>query len=186
MGVILLDEPPGYALFLLATVLLHETGHIFAFLICGEPLPLFRGRRLGLLLTPRTPLLSYKKELLICAAGPLFNLLAALALIPALRTGKAFEATFCFLAMNLLTAAFNLLPIDSFDGGRAVAALLSLLLGAEIAARIAAALSWITLFFLYFVGLFLVPLAQTGQIFLFACLLLCGEFRKKRGLFEDL
>lgn len=187
LGYIFIAEPLGYALFLLATVALHESGHIFAFSVLGLPLPHFRGRRLGLLLTPKNTLLSYPQEVFVCAAGPLFNLLAAAALIPALRTGRANDAHFCFFCFNLLTAALNLLPIRGFDGGRILAALLSSLFGATVAEKISGAVSLVFVLLFYFAGLFLFFVAGVGlQTFFFALLLLAAEWRVRPTLFADL
>ena len=182
----LLCEPTGYALFLLAAVALHETGHLFAFLVCGEPLPRFSGQGIGLLLTPRAPLLSYPKEIFVCAAGPAFNLLAALALLPALQHGQAQDANFCFLVLHLLTALLNLLPIDGFDGGRILYALLAWLAGPRLAAFLSSAASLLCVLFLYFSGIFLFFLANSGpQLLLFSLLLLLAETKRRPGLFSS-
>ena len=180
-------EPWGYALFLLAATALHETGHLFAFLLCGERLPAFSGRRFGLLLTPQGGALSYKKELLIAAAGPFFNLLACLALIPAMRAGRAAEANFCFFALNLLTAVFNLLPIAGFDGGRVLSAALHLSLPTRVADGITGGVSVVFAVVFYFCTLFL-ALCAGGSIYplLLSLFLLVGEARRYPSLFEDL
>lgn len=184
---ILACEPWGYALFLLAATALHETGHLFAFLICGERLPAFSGRRFGLLLTPQGGTLSYKKELLIAAAGPLFNLLACLALIPAMRAGQATEANFCFFALNLLTAAFNLLPITGFDGGRVLSAALYLSLSPRLADGITRGMSIAFAVIFYFFALFLTVCAGgSAYPLLLALFLLVGEAKRYPSLFEDL
>ncbi len=153
-ALLLAAEPTGYALFLFAAVTLHECGHLAAFLMLGEPLPLFRGREFGLLMTPRTEMLSYGREIAVCAAGPLMNLLTAAALLPSLRGGGS-EASFCFFAINLLTALFNLLPITGFDGGRLLSALLPLLLPPNTAHLFATLFSFSFSLLFYFAALFL-------------------------------
>lgn len=184
---ILLTEPTGYALFLLSAILLHETGHIFAFLVLGEPLPTLAGRRLGLLLTPRRPLLSYGREIFICVAGPLFNLLAACALIPALRTGQATDAHFCFFAFHLFTAIFNLLPIDGFDGGRILFAGLSLAFSPVLAQKASSFFSLLFALAFYFAGIYLCFLAGVSvQALAFSFLLLAGEAKRHAPLFTHL
>ncbi len=151
---VLWREPRGYALFLFAAVALHECGHLAAFLMLGEALPLFRARQFGFLMTPKSAFLSYPREIAVAAAGPLLNLLTAAALIPALRAGGS-EANFCFFAINLLTAFFNLLPITGFDGGRILSALSALLLPPRAAAFLSAALSLLFSLLFYFLTLFL-------------------------------
>lgn len=176
---------PGYALFLLAAVLLHECGHLCAFFLCREPLPRLRGREFGFSLVPRTPFLSFRHEIIICAAGPGFNLLAAACLLPALRGGGAPTANFCFFAVQLFTALFNLLPIHGFDGGRVFSALASLLLPARAAAILTEGVSLAFLLFLYFTGAYLFFLAGgSGELLLLALFLLWGEGRRVPRLFE--
>lgn len=184
VGLILWLEPLGYALFLLAAVLLHETGHFVAFLALGEPLPSLSGRAGGLLFTPKGELLSYKRELLIAAAGPLFNLLGCAALLPALQNGVEHEASFCFFALNLLSALFNLLPIAGFDGGRVLFCALSLLLPAR-AARVCSDLVSVTaVLFFYFSALFLFLFTDGGGYsFLLALFLLAEEGRRTGVIF---
>lgn len=178
---ILIAEPIGYALLLLSAILLHETGHLFAFLVLGEPIPALGGRRLGLLLTPKRPICSYGREIFICATGPLFNLLAACTLVPALRTGRAADAHFCFFTFHLLTAFFNLLPIDGFDGGRILLSVLSLLFPLAAAQRIADALSLLSVLLFYFSGIYLCFLAGASVQPLAFSVLLLGEEAKRRA-----
>ena len=186
LAYILVGEPLGYALFLLATVALHEAGHIFAFLVLREPMPHLRGRGLGLLLMPQSELRSYPRELAVAAAGPLFNLLAAAALLPALRASGATEAHFCFFCFNLMTAALNLLPIRGFDGGRVLFSLLALCTDDALGTKISDTVSLICVLFFYFTGLFLFFFAGASlQILLFSLLLLIGECRRRPWLFED-
>lgn len=183
---ILATEPLGFALFFFSSVALHECGHLFAFLLLRQPAPAFRARRFGLLLTPKSTLLSYGQELFICAAGPLFNLLACAALLPALRAGGAGEANFCFFALNLLNALFNLLPIAGFDGGRMLSAALSLLLPKAAADRISAAISFFSVLFLYFAAIYIFFFLNSPPYFLLlSFFLLASECRRNREIFGD-
>ena len=179
-------EPTGYALFLLAAITLHETGHLFGFLLCGERLPAFRGRGFGFLMTPQGQLLSYKKELAIAAAGPLFNLAACLCLVPALRAGRAQDATFCFFALNFLTAGFNLLPIRGFDGERILSAALLLFFPPRVCEAVIGTISLSLTLLFYFCALFL-SFSLGGGIYPFAlaCFLLWKEAKQRPSLFED-
>ncbi len=184
-GYILITEPPAYALFMLAATALHETGHLFAFLLCREPLPHFGGRAGGLILTPVGEMLSPCKELLICAAGPAFNLAACAALLPALRAGIAPGASFCLFALNLYTAIFNLLPLCGFDGGRILAAALTPL--PDHAGRVICRVAGTTTAVLfYFLALYLTFLSGGGIYpFFLALFLLWREAKQYDGLLED-
>lgn len=176
---LLLREPTGYVLFLFAAVILHEVGHLFAFFFLGLPSPSLSGRAGGLLLSPRGDMLSYGRELFVAAAGPLFNLLGAAALIPALQGGTTHEASFCFFALNLLSALFNLLPIAGFDGGRVLFCVASMLFPARAAVVFCDLVSGISVLFFYFSALFLfLCLENAGYSFLLAIFLLCTEGKR--------
>ncbi len=178
---LLLREPPGYALFLFAAVILHEVGHLFAFFLLGLPSPSFSGRAGGLLLSPRGKMLSYRCELLVAAAGPLFNLFAAVSLIPALQGSGTHEASFCFFALNLLSAFFNLLPIAGFDGGRVLFCLASMHLPSREVRIFCDLVSGISVLFFYFSSLFLFLFSKNaGYSFLLALFLLCAEGKRTR------
>ncbi len=153
-ALVLCHEPPGYALFLFSAAILHECGHLTALLLMGEPLPFFRARQFGFLMTPQSDLLSYRREVILCMLGPLFNLLAALALVPVLQKGGG-EPAFCFFAINILTAFFNLLPITGFDGGRCLAALSAMLLSPRAAHTLCSLVSLAFSLIFYFFSLFL-------------------------------
>lgn len=181
-----LREPTGYALFLVSALLLHEAGHCFAFFLLGEPPPALSGRLGGLLLSPRGGALSYGRELIVALAGPLFNLLAAAALIPAIRGGAGKEASFCFFAINLLSALFNLLPLAGFDGGRVLFCLFAMLLSPRVARVLSEVISGIFLLLFYFCSLFLFLFSDGfGYSFPLSLLLLLCEGRRTGILFRD-
>jgi hypothetical protein len=108
---LLLREPLGYALFLLAAVILHEAGHLLAFFLLGEPSPSLSGRAGGLLLSPRGEMLSYRRELLVASAGPLFNLLA-LGVLPEYVANVLFSALI-FSIMRILMALFRIPTVEA-------------------------------------------------------------------------
>ncbi len=176
---VLWHEPRGYLLFMLAAAAIHEAGHLFAFLLLGRRTPRFSLRAFGFLLTPRDATLSYKGELTVAAAGPFFNLLMALSLIPAMQAGVAFEANFCFFALNLLTGVLNLLPIYGFDGGRVLRNALFLLIPPHAADRIGDAVAFAFAALFYFTTLFLFLVAG-GHVFpfLLSLFLLFSELRR--------
>jgi Zn-dependent protease len=120
-------------------------------------------------------MLSYGHELLVAAAGPLFNLFLAVALIPALH-GAEGEATFCFFAINLLSAFFNLLPIVGFDGGRVLFCISSLLFPSRFARGFCELVSLFFLLLFYFGALFIFLCENGGEYsFLLSLFLLYGE-----------
>jgi Zn-dependent protease len=132
-------------------VLLHEFGHALTarslYGIQTEDITLYPiGGVARLQRMPRKP----GAELLITLAGPLVNLVIAGVLAAVLWIAGAFEpslptsASHDFLAtlmfVNLMLAAFNLIPAFPMDGGRVFRALLSGWLGRLRATEVAAGL----------------------------------------------
>ena len=112
-----LAESASLATSLLVAVAVHEAGHLVAFCLLGAPLPRLRVALMGLRLEPQAPL-SYRAEALCALTGPLVNLMAGLVLVTT-TWGEEMAA------VHLLTAAVNLLPITSLDGGRTLKATLA-------------------------------------------------------------
>ncbi|MBQ9098829.1 MAG: site-2 protease family protein [Clostridia bacterium] len=121
---------------------IHECGHLLAAHLLKLPLRRMEIDLLGARLYPARALPSYKAEAILAAAGPLFSLLPAL--VP-------WRSPF-FLALraaSLSFALFNLLPIDGFDGGRLLSALLFWLLGQERGEHLLQWISYFTLLLLF-------------------------------------
>lgn len=128
-----------------ATVLaavLHECGHLLAARCLGIRLRLLELDMMGAKLYPAAQIPSYRSEALLAAAGPAASLL--LALIPPVTPFRAALRT-----ATLSFALFNLLPIEGFDGGRVLHAVLAALRGAETAARALFCSSYLSLLLLF-------------------------------------
>lgn len=121
-------------------LLLHECAHLFAASALGvrvvsmELLPFGCAAHLG-----SFEFISRGKEVLVAAAGPAANILAALACEALLRDG-AEE----FRRANLVLAAMNLLPSLPLDGGRIAAVLLNVFFSRRTALLTASILGVIT------------------------------------------
>lgn len=102
----------------LASALCHELGHLAALWLAGAKVDLLRLTAFGAEIRADTRRLSYPREIACTLAGPAVNLLLALALA---RLGGHYVAS----GANLLLGCFNLLPIPSLDGGRALHLLIS-------------------------------------------------------------
>lgn len=129
--------------FLLAATV-HELGHICAARALGIRLRVLELDMIGAKLYPALPLPSYRAELLLAAAGPSASLLLALFLLP---HGAPFARTLLFTTLSF--AAFNLLPVEGFDGGRMLFSLLDARLGIRTARAVRDTLSYLTLLFLF-------------------------------------
>lgn len=97
----------------LAFALCHELGHLAALKLAGAKVELLRLTAFGAEIRADTRRLSYPRELFCTLAGPGVNLL--LALVFARVTGD-----YVLAGANVLLGAFNLLPVPSLDGGRAL------------------------------------------------------------------
>ena len=101
---------PEGALFL-ASLLLHEGGHMLAAALLGVPVREF-GLEIRGAYVRRAHSTRRRDEILIAASGPLMNLLVVVPLILVPRLG--FQLAICNLALGVV----NLLPLPSSDGMR--------------------------------------------------------------------
>ena len=175
---------------LFGCVVLHELGHALVAQRLGvavrEIVLLPIGGVARLLSEPKRPL----HELLIALAGPLVNVVLALAAYLALRGGPippfgalssqaiATPSTHAVLLIllygNLSLAAFNMLPALPMDGGRVLRALLSFFFGQVRATNIAAGLAQILA-----VGLALIGLQNEPLLVFIALLVFMGAGQER-------
>ena len=162
--------------FTLVAIAIHETGHLLAArLLRLKPSGITAdtiGIRLWFCDTP----ISYGKEIALCAAGPAANLLSLLPILP-LRDGKAAF----FFSISIALALLNLLPIEGFDGGRILHSTLSLFLAPAYADRISDLSSFLFLFVLWCISVYLIM--RTGNelsLFFFSASLFFRIFLQKR------
>lgn len=111
LAVLICLDPAELCLPFLIAAALHECGHLLALRLCRVPLRRLRIGMTGAVM--ETAVRSRREELLCAAAGPVVNLLL----------GALFwRVCPVFSMLNLLLAAWNLLPVSPLDGGRIVAA----------------------------------------------------------------
>ena len=160
-------------------VSVHEAGHLLAARILKIRVEKIQfgllGARIGIV-----GLQSYKNEALLAAAGPAASFLCAALTFPLSPSG--FFGQVC--ALSLILGFLNLLPVQTFDGGRGADCLLSARIGADLAERI---LRWVSFAFLLLLWLFSVYLllrAGSGISWLgFSASLLCRFFDQNRSVF---
>ncbi len=167
-----------FILAVFACVLAHEFGHVLT------------ARRYGIdtrniILLPIGGVANIERmpdkpgqELVIAVAGPIVNVVIAVALIGLFgvtftpeRIADIEQGRLDFVtrlaSVNIALVLFNLLPAFPMDGGRVLRALLALRLGRIRATRIAAVTGQIVAFGLGFLGLFGSPLLIFIAIFIF-------------------
>ena len=108
----------AHTLSLLLAAALHECGHLLAARLLGIPLATLHISILGARLELKDPLLSYRREWLLCAAGPVFSLLCAAAAVLLSRLPCIPGQPEIFALISLSLGLINLLPIGWLDGGR--------------------------------------------------------------------
>lgn len=108
-------DKSGMALISLLAAALHEVGHLVAARFLKIPIGCMRFDLLGARIDVKGRILSYGEEWLLCVAGPLSSLIFSI-------VGSFFwshtRLAIAFSCASLLLGLLNLLPIQTFDGGR--------------------------------------------------------------------
>lgn len=125
----------------LPAALIHELAHLAALWLCGGRVERLRLTAFGAeMVIEDAAVLSYGREIVCAAAGPLSNILLAIAF--SLMAGE--DAFFSLGAgIHAVLAFFNLLPFSASDGGRILRAALCAWLGVDAGERIASGVGWI-------------------------------------------
>jgi Zn-dependent protease/CBS domain-containing protein len=165
-------------LLLFLCVLLHEFGHIFTARAFNVTTPYVTLLPIGgvaqLERIPEEPW----EEFLIAIAGPMVNVVIAIALVflfdAHLRPSAAAAVDNLRIplvdrlaAVNLFLALFNMIPAFPMDGGRVLRALLASKLGYVRATEIAAGIGQFVAFALGFIGLMVNPILIFIAIFVY-------------------
>ena len=175
----------GDALFpaALLAAAVHECGHLLAARRLGIRLRLLELDFMGAKLYPAHLIPSYGAEALLALAGPAFSLLFALL---CLLFSTPFARLLCFSSLSF--ALFNLLPIEGFDGGRVLEALLCATVGERAGRRVQLAVTYACLLMLFCLSACLLlrygeePMLCLLSASLFARLFLaCGTCAPPRG-----
>lgn len=122
---ILVLDRTGLASYALLCIFIHESGHFLTLKIMKIPVEEVSFKLFGINITLRGDAsLSYRQEIALALAGSTANFITCI-LTYTLYSAEIFkwQAGVVF-AFSLLLGGFNLLPIGSLDGGRALEALL--------------------------------------------------------------
>ena len=142
---------------ILSAALIHEVGHIVAAKILNIKIKRINLDIMGAIIETDTLFCSYKKEAVLCLAGPLANIISfiVLSIIPLPFDLRLFKISSVFFA------AINLLPAKCFDGGRALSCIFLSKLRPSIAARFIEISSFICVFLLWTVSVYFIM--RTGS-----------------------
>ncbi len=160
--------------------LTHELGHILMAHIYGIRLKECSVGLYGAGIVPDDTVFSYKKEILLCLGGPMVNfILGGLGIWFKLYTYAEFFYFFIFSSFSF--GVLNSLPIQGFDGGRILYALLSLFCSQRIAERILTALSFCLIFLLWCFSVYLLLRASESlSLFIFSLSLFSRIFIREK------
>ncbi|MBR6521227.1 MAG: site-2 protease family protein [Oscillospiraceae bacterium] len=125
----------GQGIFALAVIsaAVHELGHYTALCAFGARPYLLRLELTGAAMYFDESRLSYGREIIAALAGPAAGLVLTL--------GAAIMKAHALAGVSLVLSLFNLLPIGGLDGGRILAAMLSMIMSPERARSICV---WLT------------------------------------------
>ena len=125
--------------------LLHESGHIIAMILCKDKIQTLKITAAGLRIDKINSMnLSYNQEIFIALSGVGMNFILC-AVSSAIYFICGNKNVFGFLCINLIVAIFNLLPIESLDGAKALYFFLLKKVSDEKACAFIAVLSIITI-----------------------------------------
>ena len=160
---LLCASPRAYAFAVLSSVFLHELGHTAAAAFFGKKPLAVRIMPTGInILLPTAS--SYTEEFLIAAAGPLMNLLYAVACVY-LPYGIGGTVR----SVSVLLGTINLLPLAPLDGGRILSSLLTPICGAEICGEISNFFSLLLLAVLWVISLYIFFYSGVNFMLLLFC-----------------
>ena len=170
----------------------HELGHLAAAEMMKIEIEEIRFGFSGIRIVTDSRLVSYKKEIFLALAGPIFNLAAFLGIFilfwnfgvgSVFLSAESFLGGKCdglgavgfFALSSLVQAIMNLLPIKSFDGGRVVYCAVAELFGESKGEWSVSVLSAFAAFLLWTVALYLMLRISAGLgIFVFAACVFAG------------
>ena len=107
----------------LLAALLHETGHVLAWLLLTRRWPVLRLSLRGIGLDTSCAHLSRRQVFWLACAGPAANFALCGAALAKMQWQASYWGYF-FAAANLVTGLFNLLPLGDLDGRRMLQSLL--------------------------------------------------------------
>lgn len=118
----LLSDKSGLGGLIILSILLHEMAHLFCMLLFGVRVNGVEFKAFGVAIKENELFkLPAAKEAFVYFAGPLCNLV--LAILAANYFGRSYVGDMAAL-INVIIAAFNLLPVACLDGGNILKALL--------------------------------------------------------------
>lgn len=162
----------------LCAISVHELAHIISAKIMKIQIKEFELNVLGARIHTKNNLFSYRGEIMLAVAGPLINIVmfALIFMCKELWVNDGLkEFALCNLALGLL----NLLPIESFDGGRILNGFLSRIFSLDTVTAVTRFISFVIMFSLWMLSVyFLLRSGATIALFAFCITLFSKMIRK--------
>ena len=174
----LLSDKSGIAAMSILAAALHEVGHLLAARLLKIPIRAMRFDLLGARIDVKGRILSYGEEWLLCMAGPLSSLLFSL-------IGSFFwshtKLAIVFSCASLLLGLLNLLPIQTFDGGRMLECALLSFTSPKKVGSVLRGCTFLFLWLLWAFSAYLMIKIADGISLFFFTLTLLARFFEDRG-----
>lgn len=163
-----------YPLVLVLTYLIHESGHVVFAKICGAKIKKFKIGGFHLNLSYDCSKISYKREMLVCFGGIVFNLAsAALMLVLPIHEHEAVEF---FVICSFCLAFMNLYPAEILDGGGILRAFLNSLLSPLKSEKILRGVSIFAIILLWMASIYFQLVFSSNMSLFFISTILLMEF----------
>ena len=162
-----------YPLILVLTYLIHESGHIVFATLCGAKIQKFKIGGFHLSLSYDCSQISYKKEMLVCLGGIIFNVASAVVimLLPFAKDGR-WEF---FIISNFCLAIMNFYPAEILDGGGVLRSLLYIFFSQEKAEKITRGVSVFAIILLWLLCVYFQLVFSSSLSLFFISLVLLVE-----------
>lgn len=166
---LLLEGRICYFFSLLLAALIHECGHLLAARLLRIPIASLHVSVLGAQLKLGDPLLSYKREWLLCAAGPFSSVVFALLLFVLKHVAPFLPLPNMLPEISVGLGIVNLLPIGWLDGGRMLRTTCYQLLSATAARMIVRVTSFLCFLALWMTSVYLIlRMGRSLSLFVFS------------------
>ena len=170
-------DKSGLAAMSLLAAALHEVGHLVAARFLKIPIGSMRFDLLGARIDVKGRILSYGEEWLLCAAGPASSLVCSIFGAFFWSHGKLAVAFSC---ASLLLGILNLLPIQTFDGGRMLECALLSFTSPKRTSDILRGCTFLFLWLLWaFSAYLMIKIADGITLFFFTITLLARFFERR-------
>lgn len=178
-GLVVLGADSRYLIALVCTAL-HECGHVFAMLYFGSESIDININLFNIEITDKARLKRpYKQDIAIIAVGPAVNFFTAV-LFYLLFLFCQSDVVYAFFAISLVLGIFNLLPMESTDGGQLLKIFLTKKLEPSAVNIIMTVVTLVILIPIAVLGFYITLNSRYNYTLLFAAMYMCALIIMKK------